>query len=66
VEAKVNFDRAMGRTLEVYNITIANAKSGQTPRDTLIPGTSVTGQLIEDSAAPSGAAVTERPAGSKP
>jgi outer membrane protein len=47
-EAKVNFDRAMGRTLDVYSITIANAKSGQPPRDTLIPGTSVTGQLVED------------------
>ncbi len=47
-EAKVNFDRAMGRTLEVYNITIANAKSGQTPKDTLIPGTSATGQLVVD------------------
>ncbi len=47
-EAKVNFDRAMGRTLDVYNITIANAKSGQLPRDTLIPGTSVTGRLVED------------------
>jgi outer membrane protein len=45
-EAKVNFDRAMGRTLEVYNITIANAKSGQTPKDTLIPGTSASGQLF--------------------
>jgi outer membrane protein len=47
-EAKVNFDRAMGRTLEVYNITIADAKSGQTPKDTLIPGTSVNGQLVVD------------------
>jgi outer membrane protein len=47
-EAKVNFDRAMGRTLEVYNITIADAKSGQTPKDTLIPGTSATGQLVVD------------------
>jgi outer membrane protein len=45
-EAKVNFDRAMGRTLEVYNITIASAKSGQTPKDTLIPGTSASGQLF--------------------
>jgi outer membrane protein TolC len=45
-EAKVNFDRAMGRTLEVYNITIADAKSGQTPKDTLIPGTSASGQLF--------------------
>ena len=49
-EAKVNFDRAMGRTLEVYNITIANAKSGQTPKNTLIPGTSASGQLFLDRA----------------
>jgi outer membrane protein TolC len=47
-EAKVNFDRAMGRSLEVYNITIADAKSGNVPKDTLIPGTSVTGQLVPD------------------
>jgi outer membrane protein len=47
-EAKVNFDRAMGRTLEVYNITIADAKSGQKPKDTLIPGTSASGQLFVD------------------
>src|SRR5713101_6165234 len=47
-EAKVNFDRAMGRTLEVYNITIADAKSGHTPKDTLIPGTSSSGQLFVD------------------
>jgi outer membrane protein len=47
-EAKVNFDRAMGRTLEVYNITIASAKSGQTPKNTLIPGTSASGQLFVD------------------
>jgi outer membrane protein len=47
-EAKVNFDRAMGRTLEVYNITIADAKKGQTPKDTLIPGTSASGQLFVD------------------
>jgi len=44
-EAKVNFDRSMGRTLEVFNITIADAKSGKAPKDTLIPGTSSTGQL---------------------
>src|SRR5260370_20609270 len=47
-EAQVNFDRAMGRPLEVYNITIANTKSGQTPKDTLIPGTSASGQLFVD------------------
>jgi len=48
VEGKVNFDRAMARTLEVYNITIADAKSGHTTKDTLIPGTSATGQLFVD------------------
>src|SRR5579864_5420381 len=48
VEGKVNFDRAMARTLEVYNISIADAKSGRPAKDTLIPGTSVTGQLFVD------------------
>jgi outer membrane protein len=48
VEGKVNFDRAMARTLEVYNITIADAKSGHSTKDTLIPGTSATGQLFVD------------------
>jgi outer membrane protein TolC len=48
VEGKVNFDRAMARTLEVYNITIADAKSGRPTKDTLIPGTSATGQLFVD------------------
>ena len=47
-QAKVNFDRAMGRTLEVYNITIADAKAGQTPKNTLIPGTSASGELFID------------------
>jgi outer membrane protein TolC len=47
-EGKVNFDRAMARTLEVYNITIADAKSGRPAKDTLIPGTSATGQLFVD------------------
>jgi outer membrane protein TolC len=48
VEGKVNFDRAMARTLEVYNITIADAKSGRPAKDTLIPGTAATGQLYVD------------------
>jgi outer membrane protein TolC len=48
VEAKVNFDRAMGRTLEVYSITIADAKSSNVSKETLIPGTLVTGQLVPD------------------
>ena len=50
VEGKVNFDRAMARTLEVYNITISDAKTGQHSKDTLIPGTAVTGELIGDPA----------------
>ena len=48
VEGKVNFDRAMARTLEVYNISIADAKSGSRSKDVLIPGTSATGQLFVD------------------
>jgi len=48
VEAKVNFDRAMGRTLEVYSVTIADAKSSNVSKETLIPGTLVTGQLVPD------------------
>jgi outer membrane protein TolC len=55
VEGKVNFDRAMARTLEVYNITIADAKSGHPAKDTLIPGTSVTGQLFVEPVKRSGA-----------
>jgi outer membrane protein len=38
-EAKVAFDKAMGRTLDVNNITIADAKRGHIHRDPLIPGT---------------------------
>jgi outer membrane protein len=45
-EARVNFDRAMGRTLEVHKITISDAKTGAPTRDTLIPGTNVAGQII--------------------
>lgn len=48
VEGKVNFDRAMGRTLETYSITISDAKSGTPAKDTLIPGTAATGQLYVD------------------
>jgi outer membrane protein TolC len=48
VEGKVNFDRAMARTMEVYNISIADAKAGHASKDTLIPGTSVNGQLFVD------------------
>jgi hypothetical protein len=45
----------MARTLEVYNISIADAKSGSRSKDVLIPGTSVTGQLFVDPAKRSGA-----------
>ena len=38
-EAKANYERAVGRTLEVNHVTIADAKSGEVDRDTLIPGT---------------------------
>ena len=38
-EAKANYERALGRTLEVNHVTIADAKSGEVDRDTLIPGT---------------------------
>ena len=67
VEGKVNFDRAMARTLEVYNITIADAKSGHAAKDTLIPGTSGTGQLFVDpvkqSASDAASTASNRPAG---
>ncbi len=55
VEGKVNFDRAMARTLEVYSISIADAKSGSRSKDVLIPGTAATGQLFVDPAKQSGA-----------
>jgi len=38
-EAKANYERALGRTLEVNRVSIANAKSGEVERQTLIPGT---------------------------
>ncbi|MGB6683049.1 MAG: TolC family protein [Candidatus Acidiferrum sp.] len=38
-EAKANYERAVGRTLEVNHVTIADAQSGEVDRETLIPGT---------------------------
>ena len=38
-EAKANYERALGRTLDVNHVTIADAKSGDVERETLIPGT---------------------------
>jgi len=37
--------RAIGRTLEVNQVTIADAKSGEAERETLIPGT-LRGQVV--------------------
>src|SRR5229473_3497542 len=45
VEAKANYERAVGRILEVNRVTIADAKSGEAERETLIPGT-LHGQVI--------------------
>ncbi len=44
-EAKANYERALGRTLEINSVTIAGAKTGDIPQDTLIPGTR-NGQVI--------------------
>jgi outer membrane protein len=44
-EAKANYDRALGRTLDVNNVTIAGAEKGVIDKDTLIPGT-LNGQVI--------------------
>jgi outer membrane protein len=45
VEAKANYERAVGRTLEVNRVTIADAKTGEAQRETLIPGT-LHGQVV--------------------
>jgi outer membrane protein len=44
-EAKANYERALGRTLEVNNVTIAGIKKGGYEKDTLIPGT-LNGQVV--------------------
>ncbi|MGB9466293.1 MAG: TolC family protein, partial [Candidatus Acidiferrum sp.] len=38
-EAKANYERALGRTLDVNHVTIADAKTGAVERESLIPGT---------------------------
>jgi hypothetical protein len=38
VEAEVNFNQAMGRTLDVNQITIADARAGKISRTPNIPG----------------------------
>ncbi|MFZ3215351.1 MAG: TolC family protein [Candidatus Acidiferrales bacterium] len=45
-EALVNFNQAMGRTLEVQHITVADALRGTTSRDPLIPGSPDPGTAI--------------------
>jgi hypothetical protein len=46
VEAKANYERALGRTLEVNKVTIADATKGNAiDKDTLIPGT-LNGQVV--------------------
>lgn len=45
VEAKANYERAVGRTLEVNRVNIADAKTGEVERETLIPGT-LHGQVV--------------------
>lgn len=44
-EAKASYERAVGRTLDVNRVTIADAKSGEVERDSLIPGT-LHGQVV--------------------
>jgi outer membrane protein TolC len=45
VEAKANYERAVGKTLESNRVTIADAKTGEAERETLIPGT-LHGQVV--------------------
>jgi outer membrane protein TolC len=45
VEAKANYERALGRTLEVNRVTIADAKTGQVEQASMIPGT-LHGQVV--------------------
>src|SRR5215472_15310765 len=45
VEARANYERAVGKTLEVNHVTIADARTGEVERATLIPGT-LHGQVV--------------------
>ncbi|HUL32391.1 MAG TPA: TolC family protein [Candidatus Eisenbacteria bacterium] len=44
-EAKANYERALGRTLQINSVTIAGAKKGELDRDTMIPGT-LNGEVV--------------------
>ncbi len=46
IEAELTFNQAMGRTLEVHNITLADAKSGHILQPPNIPGTPDTGSGV--------------------
>jgi len=48
VVAKVNFDRALGRTLQVNNIQISDAGRPSPVHNSLIPGTHANGDLVVD------------------
>jgi outer membrane protein len=39
VKARADYERALGRTLSVHRVTVAEMKTGDVERDTLIPGT---------------------------
>jgi outer membrane protein TolC len=49
LKARVEFDRALGRTLESSRISMADAMSGQPSKETLIPG-----RIVAAPASPSG------------
>jgi outer membrane protein TolC len=44
-EAKANYERALGRTLEINSVTIAGTRKSEIEKDTLIPGT-LGGQVV--------------------
>ena len=44
-EAKASYERAVGKTLEINHVTIAEAQGGEIERETLIPGT-LHGQVV--------------------
>ncbi len=45
VKSKVEYERALGRTLEANRISVADAKSGEVPKELNIPGT-VSGEIV--------------------
>ncbi len=45
LEARASYERAVGRTLEVNHVTVADAEGGQIERELLIPGT-LHGQVV--------------------